>query len=85
MQAIFSASPRIFLQLEERDLHCGVLFSGDLGNIGGPLLPNPAIPPKTDVVVLETTYGNRLHKPLHLSVDELYQAINETFAHRGET
>jgi len=76
-------SASIFLQLEERDLHCGVLFSGDLGNIGGPLLRNPAIPPKTDVVVLETTYGNRLHKPLHLSVDELYQAINETFARGG--
>jgi metallo-beta-lactamase family protein len=35
-----------------------------------------------DVVVMETTYGDRLHKPLGSSVDELYEAITDTF-HRG--
>ncbi|MBV1929455.1 MAG: MBL fold metallo-hydrolase, partial [Gammaproteobacteria bacterium] len=43
----------------------------------------PAIAPKADVVVMETTYGDRLHKRLAPSVDELYTAIRETFSRGG--
>ncbi len=59
-----------------------VLFSGDLGNAGRPLLRNPVTPASADVVVMETTYGDRSHKQLKPSVDELYDAIDDTF-HRG--
>lgn len=59
-----------------------VLFSGDLGNAGRPLLRNPVTPVSADVVVMETTYGDRSHKQLKPSVDELYDAIDDTF-HRG--
>ncbi|RMG31332.1 MAG: MBL fold metallo-hydrolase, partial [Gammaproteobacteria bacterium] len=38
--------------------------------------------PHADVVVMETTYGDRLHKALEPSVEELYTAIEDTF-HRG--
>ncbi len=76
-------SASIFLQLQEGSRHFRVLFSGDLGNAGHPVLRSPAIPPQTDVVVMETTYGDRLHKPLYPSIDELYQAINDTFARGG--
>jgi metallo-beta-lactamase family protein len=76
-------SASIFLQLAESAHDCRILFSGDLGNAGHPVLRDPAIPPATDVVVMETTYGDRLHKPLNPSVDELYQAINDTFARGG--
>lgn len=38
-----------------------VLFSGDLGRAGHPLLCPPAPPPEADVVVVESTYGDRLH------------------------
>ncbi len=60
-----------------------VLFSGDLGNTGRPLLRDPVTPPRADVVVMETTYGNRLHKPLAPSVEELYAAIADTFTRGG--
>jgi metallo-beta-lactamase family protein len=36
-----------------------------------------------DVVVMETTYGDRLHRPLGPSVDELYEAIADTFQRGG--
>src|SRR6202162_1490951 len=49
----------ILLQLEETGRAQRVLFSGDLGNAGRPLLPPPAAPPRTDVVVIETHYGDR--------------------------
>ena len=39
--------------------------------------------PSADVVVMETTYGDRLHKPLAPSVEELYAAIADTFERGG--
>ena len=73
----------ILLNLTEGDRTRSVLFSGDLGSDGRPLLRDPAPPPKVDVVVMETTYGDRLHRPLADSVDELYWAISDTFARGG--
>jgi metallo-beta-lactamase family protein len=60
-----------------------VLFSGDLGSSGRVILRDPAEPPDVDIVVMEATYGNRLHKDLDRSVEELYTAINTTLARGG--
>ncbi|RMG35795.1 MAG: MBL fold metallo-hydrolase [Gammaproteobacteria bacterium] len=60
-----------------------VLFSGDLGQQGRPILRNPARPPRADIVVMESTYGDRRHKPLRPSVEELYEAILDTFRRGG--
>lgn len=38
-----------------------VVFSGDLGPSNTPLLPDPVSPPKADFLVLESTYGDKLH------------------------
>ncbi len=40
-----------------------VLFSGDLGRRHNPLVPDPAILQDCDAVVIESTYGDRLHEP----------------------
>jgi metallo-beta-lactamase family protein len=76
-------SASILLELEERGVKRRVLFSGDLGNTGRPLLRDPAVPPQVDAVVMETTYGDRLHRPFAPSVEELYQAVAETFERGG--
>lgn len=60
-----------------------VVFSGDLGNAGRPLLRAPVVPPKADAVVMETTYGDRLHKPLGPSIEEFYGVIEDTFRRGG--
>jgi metallo-beta-lactamase family protein len=60
-----------------------LLFSGDLGNAGRPLLRPPAPPHAADVVVMEATYGDRLHRPYAQSVEELYEAISATFQRGG--
>jgi metallo-beta-lactamase family protein len=73
----------IFLDLEENGRRRTVLFSGDLGNDNRPILRDPSAPPKADVVVMETTYGDRLHKPVDGSVEELFAAISDTFSHGG--
>ncbi len=60
-----------------------VLFSGDLGYPGRPILRDPEVPPEADVVVMETTYGDRRHKALEPSVQELRQAVRETIGRGG--
>ncbi len=76
-------SASVLLELEEAGHRRSVLFSGDLGNSGRPLLRDPATPTQADVVVMETTYGDRLHKPFAPSVEELYRAIGDTFERGG--
>lgn len=76
-------SASILLELEEAGRRRRALFSGDLGNAGRPILRPPATPPRADVVIMETTYGDRLHKPLPPSVEELQQVVSETFKRGG--
>jgi len=76
-------SASILLTLKEHGQDRTLLFSGDLGNPGRPILRDPAPAPDADYVVMETTYGNRPHRSLPDSVDELYRAIRETFARSG--
>ncbi|RMG52210.1 MAG: MBL fold metallo-hydrolase [Gammaproteobacteria bacterium] len=60
-----------------------ILFSGDLGNGQQPIVRAPDRAPRADAVLIETTYGNRRHKPLGPSVEELYQAILDTLRRGG--
>jgi metallo-beta-lactamase family protein len=76
-------SASIFLELDEQSHRTSVLFSGDLGSAGRVLLRGPATPPQAENVVMETTYGDRLHKQLGPSIDEFYEAIIETFKRGG--
>jgi len=76
-------SASIFLELEDAGQRRTILFSGDLGNAGRPLLRDPVTPRHADVVVMETTYGDRQHKELTPSVEELYDAITDTFKRGG--
>ncbi len=73
----------ILLELEEGSERRRLLFSGDLGYDGRAILPDPATPPLADVVIMESTYGDRLHKRLEPSIEELYQAINTTIDRGG--
>jgi metallo-beta-lactamase family protein len=57
------------------------LFSGDLGRTGHPLLRPPTDPPAADVIVVESTYGDRLHPPRDPEV--LADAVRRTVARGG--
>ncbi|WP_457681053.1 MBL fold metallo-hydrolase RNA specificity domain-containing protein [Thermovibrio sp.] len=60
-----------------------LVFSGDVGNSGKPLIRDPEEPPKADVVLIETTYGNRRHKSFRESVEEFKEAVLSTFERGG--
>jgi metallo-beta-lactamase family protein len=76
-------SASILVELTEHGQTRRVLFSGDIGNFGRPLLRDPAVPAGVDAVVMETTYGDRLHRPLKESVDELVGAVCDALARGG--
>jgi metallo-beta-lactamase family protein len=59
-----------------------VVFSGDVGRPGHPVLYDPEPPPPCDALVLESTYGNRTH-PAADPGDELGGVIRETAARGG--
>lgn len=65
------------LRINERDQSTTLVFSGDLGNPQSPLLRDPAILTEADVLLLESTYGDRDHKPLDTTLAELRQALQE--------
>ena len=60
-----------------------LLFSGDIGNAGKPLIRDPEPPPKADIVMIETTYGDRKHKSLKESIEEFKTAVLDTFERGG--
>jgi metallo-beta-lactamase family protein len=76
-------SASIVLDLAEGGAQRTVLFSGDLGNPGRPLLRETEPPPHADYVVMETTYGDRDHRSMADSVTELYGAIRDTLERGG--
>lgn len=61
-----------------------IVFSGDLGVMDRPILRNPTIIKKADYVIMETTYGNRVHPSNSLDVTRLMDIIRDT-AKRGGT
>ncbi|HEV2621790.1 MAG TPA: MBL fold metallo-hydrolase [Frateuria sp.] len=76
-------SASILLDVQVGEAHRSVVFSGDLGNPGRPLLRDPMPAPAADYVVMECTYGDRPHRSLPDSVQELFQAIRETARRHG--
>lgn len=73
------------LWITEGDNVSKIVFSGDLGVMDRPILRNPTIIKKADYVIMETTYGNRLHPKNSMDVKRLMDIIRQTAARGGTT
>ena len=60
-----------------------IVFTGDLGQPARPLLQDPTHIFEADYLVVESTYGNRDHKSMEATQDELVEAINDTIERKG--
>ena len=60
-----------------------LVFSGDLGRDGSPILRDPTPISHADAVIVESTYGNREHAPHDAAIDELVAAIGEVSTDEG--
>lgn len=76
-------SASIIVDAVESETKRRIVFSGDLGSSGNGILSNATMPPDCDYVVMETTYGGRMHKDLETSNAELTDVIVETIARGG--
>jgi len=61
-----------------------IVFSGDLGNFDQPIVRDPSIIEEGDVLWLESTYGDRLHKSREETVQELLKIVQEAISHRAK-
>lgn len=71
------------LQITDQGETKTLVFSGDLGNPDSPLLRDPDILTQADVLLLESTYGDRDHKQLTNTLDELRLALADAAKSRG--
>ena len=62
-----------------------VVFSGDIGSGTNPLLHPPKSPPKADLLVLESTYGDRLHEASSDRQKTLEKVLRRTLQDKGVT
>lgn len=78
-----SAYVEVDLQGDVSEPSKRLVFSGDLGAPGAPIL-KPCIPPRrADILVLESTYGDRLHEDRSTRRKRLEQAIEHALANNG--
>lgn len=61
-----------------------LLFSGDVGRPGMPLLCNPAPLPEADVILCESTYGGHKHEPVAVLAESLRVLLKQTVARGGK-
>lgn len=77
-------SASVELWLTEGRTEKKIVFSGDIGNKDQPLLKDPALTEEADYVVMESTYGDRLHEgDWAPPVEELAQILRDTFSRGG--
>jgi metallo-beta-lactamase family protein len=60
-----------------------VVYTGDLGNVNKPIIRNPHYIDYADYVIMETTYGNRVHSEIDWSLKQLVNIIKDTFKRGG--
>jgi metallo-beta-lactamase family protein len=79
-------STHIVLDINDRECsrEFRLVFSGDIGREGIPIIRNPTHPVEgADILIMESTYGNRLHPPYPESEKDLERIINNTYNRGG--
>lgn len=69
--------------LREGNRQCKLVFSGDLGFVDAPVMPDPETIDDADLVLLESTYGDRLHRSHDATLAELKNVFTASPASRG--
>lgn len=72
-------SASIEIWITEKNETKKIVFSGDIGNINQPLINDPQYIREADYVVMESTYGDRLHEAAPDYISELTEIIQSTF------
>ncbi len=74
----------VVLDIEEDDRKRRLVFTGDLGRKNRPILRDPEPVPGTDILITESTYGDRLHEPVEEAERTLRDVIISTYRRGGK-
>ncbi|HEX4577534.1 MAG TPA: MBL fold metallo-hydrolase [Edaphobacter sp.] len=72
----------VLVEAREKGQTTRLLFSGDVGRKALPIIRDPEAAPAAEYLIMESTYGNRLHQPLGPVKKKLANLVNRT-AQRG--
>lgn len=72
------------LDIEDEGQRKRLAFTGDLGRKHLPILRSPEVPEGVDCLLMESTYGDRLHDPIELTTSALADVINRTCKRGGK-
>lgn len=76
-------SSSVEIWLEENNINRKLIFSGDIGNFNQPLIRDPQYADEADYVIMESTYGNRLHEKPKNYIYDFVNVLKETFQRGG--
>jgi metallo-beta-lactamase family protein len=74
----------VVLDVEDQGRRLRLAFTGDLGRHHLPILRDPEVAPGVEVLMTESTYGDRLHDPIEQVTEQLGQAVSRTVARGGK-
>lgn len=74
----------VVLDVEDGGVPTRIAFTGDLGRPGMPILRDPEIPDGVELLITESTYGDRRHAPIEQSHDQLAAVVTRTAARGGK-
>jgi len=73
----------IEIWVNENDSEIKIVFTGDLGNKGLPLLRDPSLIESADYLIMESTYGDREHRDINNKIDKFLDILNDTIIRGG--
>jgi metallo-beta-lactamase family protein len=73
-----------FLTVKKDGKEMNILATGDLGRRGKPIIRDPARPPAPDYIILESTYGDRLHENTEDAMNKLAEIARRVVKNRGK-
>jgi len=73
----------VYLEAKEKGQTTRLLFSGDVGRNNLPIIKDPDAAPAADYLIMESTYGDRLHQPIGPVKEKLADLVNKTAARGG--
>lgn len=77
-----SSFVELFIKEENKE-EVKIVFSGDVGNVNVPIIKDPTILDYADYLIMETTYGDRLHDKEDYQFEKLANIIKDTFNRGG--
>jgi metallo-beta-lactamase family protein len=77
-------SAAVVLDIEEKGRKFRLWFSGDIGRLDLPLIRDPVTPDNADYMIMECTYGDKLHREPQQAYDELCEVVKKTTSRGGK-